>query len=124
MRGTLVPDIFMDIEDIYALIPQMECKPGCRECCINFGVPSRTRVEDERIRAFLREHGMEMKQARGTTCPYVSARGCAIYAVRPFTCRLYGTSPNYVCKLGARPLELLHPDEEADLFYHYQSNFF
>jgi hypothetical protein len=26
--------------------------------------------------------------------------------------------------LGAGPLEFLHPDEEADLFYHYQSNFF
>jgi Fe-S-cluster containining protein len=116
--------LHVDIEDIYALIPQMQCKSGCRECCINFGVPSRTRIEDDRINAFLREHGMEMKQAVGTACPYVSDRGCTIYPVRPFTCRLYGTSPNYRCKLGAGPLELLHPDEEADLFYYYQSNFF
>ena len=114
----------MDIEDIYSLIPDMLCKPGCKECCINFGVPSRTKVEDERIRSFLREHGMEMKQATGATCPYVSDIGCAIYPVRPFTCRLYGASPNYLCKVGARPLELLHPDEEADLFFRYRQNFF
>ena len=67
---------------------------------------------------------MELKQARGTTCAYVSDQGCTIYPVRPFTCRLYGASPNYLCKIGARPLELQHPDEEADLFFHYQSNFF
>jgi Fe-S-cluster containining protein len=102
----------------------MECKPGCRECCVNFGVPSRTRLEDELIRGYLRERGMQFKQATGTTCPYVSDLGCTIYPVRPFTCRLYGTSPNYLCKLGARPLDLLHPDEEEDLFYHYRSNFF
>ncbi|HYA42720.1 MAG TPA: YkgJ family cysteine cluster protein [Syntrophobacteraceae bacterium] len=114
----------MDIEDLYALIPTMRCIPGCRECCIEFGVPSRTGIEDERIKSFLREHGMEMKHAVGTTCPYVCERGCAIYPVRPFTCRLYGASPNYLCKMGARPLDLLHPDEEADLLYRYQSNFF
>jgi len=114
----------LDIEDVYALIPKMRCKTGCVKCCVEFGVPSRTRVEDDRIRAFLREHGMEMKQATGTTCPYVSDRGCTIYPVRPFACRLYGASPNYLCQLGAGPLEFLHPDEEVDLFYHYQSNFF
>jgi Fe-S-cluster containining protein len=114
----------MDIEDIYALIPTMQCKPGCRECCIEFGVPSRTKIEDERLKLFLREHGMERKQAVGTTCPYVSDLGCSVYPVRPFTCRLYGVSPNYRCKIGVAPLNLLHPDEEDDLFYHYQSNFF
>ncbi len=114
----------MEIEDVYALIPEMHCNEGCKKCCIDFGVPSRTRVEDDRIKAFLREKGMELKQASGKTCAYVSEQGCTIYPVRPFTCRLFGTSPNYLCMEGARPLRLLDPDEEAELFHHYQSNFF
>ncbi len=114
----------MDIEDVYALIPQMQCEPGCMECCINFGIASRTSVEDERIKKFLRENGMNLKPSRGTTCSFLSEKGCSIYPVRPFTCRLFGTSPNYLCKKGARPVRLLHPDEEEDLFYFYRSNFF
>lgn len=114
----------MDIEDIYGLIPAFPCIPGCVECCRSFGVPSRTRVEDERIKEFLRARGLSIKLAQGTTCPYVSDEGCAIYPVRPLTCRIYGTSPNYQCKRGARPLQLLHPDEEVDIFHYYQTNFF
>ena len=30
----------MDIEDIYALIPDFMCTPGCTECCRGFGVAS------------------------------------------------------------------------------------
>jgi Fe-S-cluster containining protein len=114
----------MDIEDIYNLLPDVGCPGGCVECCRNFGVPSRTKVEDERIREYLRTHGMELKQAMGITCPYVSEKGCTIYPVRPLTCRLYGTSPNYLCKMGVRPLRLLHPDEEEEIFYLYRKNFF
>lgn len=114
----------MDIEDLYDLLPNFVCIPGCTECCRNFGVPSRTPIEDERIRQYLKSRGMDLQLAQGTTCPYVSDEGCIIYPVRPFTCRMYGTSANYLCALGARPLNLLHPDEEAEIFHLYQTNFF
>ena len=81
----------LEIEDLYQLIPEVKCIPGCIECCRQFGVPSRTTVEDERIKKFLREQGREPGQARGTCCPYVSEAGCTIYPVRPLTCRLYGS---------------------------------
>ena len=45
----------MDIEDIYNLIPDFMCTDGCHECCQNFGVPSRTKVEDERIKGISSE---------------------------------------------------------------------
>ena len=119
----------MDIEDIYELIPDFICDEGCFECCKNFGVPSRTQVEDERIRNFLQEHGMQLGRAKGNTCPYLREDlpegGCSIYPVRPFICRLYGTSINYPCKIGVKPpLGLLGEDEEAEIFYLYQKNFF
>lgn len=114
----------MDINDIYALIPEFQCIGGCTECCRNFGVPSRTRLEDERIKLYLQSIGAKVGEAQGTTCPYVIESGCAIYPVRPLTCRLYGASPNYICRLGARPVQLLHEDEEAEIFHLYQTYFF
>lgn len=114
----------MEIEDIYGLIPDFICTEGCHECCRNFGVPSRTQVEDERIMTFLQENSMPAGTASGNTCPYLNATGCSIYPVRPLICRLYGTAPNYRCKMDVAPLRMLHADEEADIFYLYQANFF
>ncbi|SMC25022.1 Putative zinc-or iron-chelating domain-containing protein [Desulfacinum hydrothermale DSM 13146] len=111
------------LEDLYALIPEMQCIDGCTDCCRRFGVPSRTPLEDARIRAYLEAQGRDMGSAQGTTCPYLSEHGCTIYPVRPFTCRLFGTSPNYRCPHGARPLELLHEDLEAEIFARYQDFF-
>jgi hypothetical protein len=114
----------MDIEDLYGLLPDFICNPGCIECCRLFGVATRTRVEDERIKEYLREHGMEEREAQGTTCPFVTEKGCSIHPVRPLICRLYGTSPNYRCREGVTPLRCLHEDEEEDIFHFYRANFF
>ena len=118
----------MDIEDIYELIPDLMCAKGCYACCKNFGVPSRTEVEDKRIKEFLQQHSRPLGEAQGKTCPYLdedlSEGGCSIYPVRPLICRLYGTSPNYLCKMGVTPVRLLQEDEEEDIFHLYQKNFF
>jgi len=113
----------MEIEDLYELIPAFQCKPGCIECCEEFGVPSRTQMEDERIKKYVRANGLESHQRTGLRCPYVTAAGCAIYEVRPLICRLYGTSPNYLCKVRVQPVQLLHEDEEADIFKFYYAHF-
>jgi Fe-S-cluster containining protein len=81
-------------------------------------------VEEERIQRFMAARRMAAGQARGTTCPYlVVGIGCSIYPARPFICRVYGTSPNYRYAMGARPLRLLHEDEEAEIFHRYQTYF-
>jgi len=115
----------MDVEDLYRLIPDFLCTSGCHECCRRFGGPSRTRVEEECIQLFMAERGMATVEAQGTTCPHlVIGRGCSIYPVRPFICRLYGTSPTYRCVMGVSPMRLLHEDEEAEIFHLYQTYFF
>jgi len=118
----------MNIEDIYDLIPEMTCTEDCFECCKNFGVPSRTETEDQRLKEFMTEHRMQPGVARGNTCPYLDedlkGGGCTIYAVRPLICRLYGTSPNYRCKMGVAPRRLLQEDEEEEIFHLYRKNFF
>lgn len=118
----------MNINDVYELIPDFACTDRCYECCRNFGVPSRTRVEDKRIKEFLQERSMSQGEAQGNTCPYLDedlkAGGCSIYPVRPLICRLYGTSPNYLCIMGVRPVRILQEDEEEEIFHLYQKNFF
>jgi len=118
----------MDIEDLYELIPEFICSESCYECCKNFGVPSRTKLEDERLKKFLEDNGMQPGEACGQTCPYLDETlpegGCSIYPVRPLICRLYGTSPNYLCKMGIRPVRPLGEDEEEEIFHLYQKNFF
>jgi hypothetical protein len=114
----------LDVEDLYNLLPDVPCIPGCTDCCREFGIPCRTRIEDDRFRKYLKDHGMEIGQAVGTTCPYVTETGCGVYPVRPLTCRLYGTSPRYLCKKGVVPLRMLDEDEEEELLHLYRTNFF
>jgi uncharacterized protein len=114
----------MEIDDLYALLPEFQCTPGCTECCRCSAPPTRAPVEDERIASYLREHGMDPPQTHGIPCPHLAAWGCTIHPVRPLICRLYGTAPNYRCTLGVRPVQMLHEDEEVDIFYFYQTNFF
>jgi Fe-S-cluster containining protein len=118
----------VDIEDLYELIPDFICSKGCYECCKNFGVPSRTKIEDERLKKFLEDRGMKVGEARDHTCPYLDEAlpegGCSLHPVRPLICRLYGTSPSYLCKMGVMPVRLLEEDEEEEILYLYQKNFF
>jgi len=90
----------MDIEDIYALIPDFMCTPGCSECCRGFGVASRTRVENERIKEFLEAQGREAMPTQGTCCPYVSERGCTIHPVRPLRRLAIKNRPSLGDRLG------------------------
>ncbi len=113
----------MEIQDLYALIPEMQCIPNCTICCREFGIPSRTPLEEARIREYLDREKIKFSYASGTTCPYVTERGCSIYPVRPLICRLYGASKNYPCVKGVVPLSPLDEDQEAEIFHLYLSHF-
>jgi Fe-S-cluster containining protein len=119
----------VNLNDLYAAIPSVPCPPGCITCCKKFGIPSRTSEEDARIRAYLKEQGIngrvnDFELSEGDhTCPYVTTKGCAIYPVRPFICRLYGTSPNFLCIENVRPAVMLSNEEEEQLLYFYTKLF-
>lgn len=113
----------MEIQDLYKMIPEMKCIPNCTLCCKEFGVPSRTPIEDALIKDFMKRHKIEPSLASGTTCPYVTESGCSIYPVRPLICRLYGTSKNYPCIKGVVPLFPLDEDQEAEILNLYLTLF-
>ncbi|NLI76122.1 MAG: hypothetical protein GX442_06725 [Candidatus Riflebacteria bacterium] len=59
------------------------CHPGCTACCR--GVLSLSVPELGRVGAVV---GTLPPSQEG--CPFRTAQGCAVYAVRPFMCRLFG----------------------------------
>jgi Fe-S-cluster containining protein len=65
----------MRLEDLYELIPDFICTAECHTCCQDFGVPSRTQAEDERIKVFLKKNSMQSGEAQGNTCPYLNETG-------------------------------------------------
>jgi Fe-S-cluster containining protein len=81
------------------VIPSMRCDAGCGECC---GVVPATEVEFRRIRQFVDEHGVAPAPSLDGTCPFYQSGACAIYAVRPLICHLFGHSadPLMTCPRG------------------------
>lgn len=87
---------------LYKQIPAFTCKPGCADCC---GPVPTSPVE--RVRA-PRLAGIDLRLALTAclTCPYSTDAGCAVYADRPFICRLFGAvegEPKLACPHGCKP---------------------
>jgi hypothetical protein len=89
---------------LYAQIPAFTCLPGCTDCCgpVPFQRREWARVKDKRAAPDDR-----------IDCPYECASGCAIYAQRPFMCRLFGATdePRLTCPHGCGPAQKLSAAE-------------
>lgn len=96
----------------YSVIPTFRCRPGCHDCC---GPVPWSRAEHRAITAWLRARGQVERKATSLRCPYIEKGGCAIYEVRPFLCRLYGTVPKLSCPHGCRPALMLPASAEDAL---------
>lgn len=88
----------MTYDDIIAACPPMACAPGCGDCCglIPFSPREWARVA-ARAPAGLTLHRVNgsyvPQHGDSLDCPFFDGSGCAVYADRPFICRLYGTAP-------------------------------
>jgi hypothetical protein len=114
--------------EVYAKVPQMECKTGCDICCHR---TFWTLIEDIRIRRHLAERGMEYRtesvwspyvkgQKRIERCPYLEGGRCSIHDARPLVCRLFGVVVGHLhCPHVSAPAKL-GDDEAVGLFHHCQ----
>ena len=99
------------LDAIYASIPEMECKGLCQHDCTHIGIMP---VEVRRFQ----ERGIALPAAHPETgmCSHLTEDGkCAIYAERPYVCRLWGTTPMMVCPHGCRPKRILSTEEVVGL---------
>lgn len=100
------------LEAIYAEIPQIpDCAGKCAAAC---GPIAMFKGEWERVK---RSKGGTVPKMRGLTCPMLSATGwCTSYSVRPYICRLWGTTKELQCPHGCQPERWLSVEESMDIF--------
>ena len=93
------------------LIPEMDCIPGCTDCC---GLFPWHPWELAQIK--------DKKYATSGRCPYSLNGGCEVYSDRPITCRLYGVAAEpweLACPHGRMPKAPLTPEEADAIFKEY-----
>lgn len=74
----------------------MRCDAGCGECC---GIAPATRTELARVVRFAKQCSIQPVE-QGVTCPWYQGGSCAVYPVRPLSCRLFGHSAKLRCPHG------------------------
>ena len=113
-------DIDADLEELYAQIPDIpDCDGRCWRSC---GVIDASWRELQRLRAAgirLPEFSKWQADALGSAdgehmCPALTAdHRCAVYALRPLICRLWGTVESLRCPYGCVPEGGFLPAQEG-----------
>lgn len=105
------------LEDIYAEIPGIpDCSGACAAAC---GPIAMTTGEWERVK---RSFGRTPPEIRGGVCPMLSPTGkCMVYSVRPWICRVWGTTRALACPHGCEPTRWLTVEETHDILRRIQA---
>jgi hypothetical protein len=97
------------LDELYACLPEIECKGFCSASCGPIGMSLRERQRAEGA------GGRELPVIRKGLCPMLVDRRCSIYEVRPMTCRLWGLVDRMRCPYGCQPERLLTDEEGKQL---------
>lgn len=106
------------LDDIYREIPKIpDCTGQCSPSC---GPIAMFKGEYDRL---VRVSGKPLRLKPGTLeCSLLSPTGrCMAYTVRPFICRLWGTTPEMRCPWGCQPERWLTREEAHELFARVQA---
>lgn len=107
------------LAEVYKQIPAAICPPGCGQCC---GPTFPSLAELRHIQAWCDAHHVVFKDflaiAEDGNCPYLAPdKGCTIYPVRPFICRLLGASIDLPCPVGkCQTTRLLNKPQSGALY--------
>lgn len=108
IEGGPVHGAHMTLDEIYAKIPEVNCKGRCQKCC---GPILCQKPEWDRV--VLVGNVRPESEVPLPECPALTPRGkCSAYSVRPAICRLYGAVKKMRCPHGCRPKRWLS-DQEA-----------
>lgn len=102
------------MEEIYAEIPAI---PSCTGACATACGPIVMFTEEWR-RVKRSMGGKSPRLVPGSLrCPMLSPTGrCMVYTVRPYICRLWGTTETLECPEGCQPTRWLTREEAQDIF--------
>ncbi|MBO0730897.1 MAG: YkgJ family cysteine cluster protein [Acidimicrobiaceae bacterium] len=106
------------LADIYARIPEVECKGLCQESC---GPIAMSIEEDRRLRARgvtippMAEAVNAIERGEDYWCPALQDGRCSVYGDRPTICRLWGATTSMRCPHGCTPPNALTQEESYEL---------
>jgi Fe-S-cluster containining protein len=112
MAGDGRKQISRRLRRLYRRIPEVPCPPGCVQCC---GPVAMTTEELERLD--------KETQVSDLRCPFaVPGKGCSVYEIRPFLCRIFGAieGKKFKCPLGVISENPLTEKEAKFLFKEYR----
>lgn len=102
------------MEEIYSEIPSIpSCNGRCASAC---GPIVMFTGEWKRVKRSM--GGKPPSYTPGSLrCPMLSPTGrCMVYTVRPYICRLWGTTSTLACPEGCQPTRWLSREEAQDIF--------
>lgn len=116
------------VEQIYNLVPHLDCKGKCQESCGPIDMSDR---EKAIIKEFCEKNNIPYfdippltveryirdlaKTDKELVCPFLKDDKCSIYSVRPLICRLWGTIEAMPCLWGCKPTRYLNNKEGHQL---------
>lgn len=109
----------MNLQAIYAHLPETICPPDCGICC-EHAQPFASRGELEAIRKYCAKNGIPFHNFAENfhyieACPYLNDHLCVIHEVRPFFCRVVGSVERRECSKCSCE-KVLPFDKAQDLF--------
>jgi Fe-S-cluster containining protein len=113
---------FRTIEEIYAAVPDAGCKGLCQDSCGPIGA-SRQEIRRAKQVGYDLMRPAEKLLTLSTVvggipmCPALEKDDgtCAIYAIRPLICRLWGVTDDMPCIYGCEPERMLTRKEARHL---------
>lgn len=121
LAGVLDDVRLQRLQELYGMIPSIQCKKSCHECC---GAHPWFPVEALNIRKFLFENNVGEMHAENllALCPYIEKDGCLIHPVRPILCRLFGvvkhckhSIADMECPFAPKPEHMLSEEQAHEL---------
>jgi uncharacterized protein len=113
------------LEQLYAQIPNIECKGLCYLSC---SIIPASKVEMKRVKAkhqinpfysmpeaIVKVSRIEKVKGKFPACAALVNGLCTIYSDRPAICRLYGVVENMQCEFGCIPEKMLTAQQGYDL---------
>jgi uncharacterized protein len=98
----------LEMRHLWDQVPSAECKGLCVEAC---GPIDMSDVE----RKYLADKGIIIGHNFITlTCDKLKLGRCTIYEDRPLVCRLFGATPDMMCRFGCQPT--MTAQQARDLF--------
>ncbi|PZG03838.1 YkgJ family cysteine cluster protein [Nonomuraea aridisoli] len=99
-------DIDARLTDLYAQVPQPDCKGLCADSCgpIDMHPRERQRARERGVTIPHHDDALDQMERDGTySCPALQNDRCSVYEVRPMICRLWGAVEAMPCEHGCRP---------------------